>query len=101
MLEDVIIENKQAREMVEMYSQILSRMADTFSSIISNNQNRVMKFLAAITIIIAVPTVIASFFGMNVPVPLAEYPYGFQAVIFIAFVASCTAAYFFWKNQMF
>lgn len=101
LLEDVIIENKQAREMVDMYSQILSRMADTFSSIISNNQNRVMKFLAAITIIIAVPTVIASFFGMNVPVPMAEYSYGFLAVILIAVVASCIAAYFFWKNQMF
>lgn len=101
LLEDVIIENKQAREMVDMYSQILSRMTDAFSSIISNNQNRVMKFLAAITIIIAVPTVIASFFGMNVPVPLSEYPYGFIAVIFIAIIASCIAAYFFWKNQMF
>lgn len=101
LLEDVIIENKQAREMADMYSQILSRMTDAFSSVISNNQNRVMKFLAAITIIIAVPTVIASFFGMNVPVPLAEYNYGFLAVILIAFVASCIAAFFFWKNQMF
>lgn len=101
LLEDVIIENKQAREMVEMYSQILSQMADIFSSIISNNQNRVMKFLAAVTIIIAVPTVIASFFGMNVPVPMAEYSYGFFAVIFIALVASFIAAYYFWKNQMF
>ena len=87
--------------MVDMYSQILSRMTDAFSSIISNNQNRVMKFLAAITIIIAVPTVIASFFGMNVPVPMAEFSYGFIAVILIAFIASCIAAYFFWKNQMF
>lgn len=101
LLEDVIIENKQAREMVEMYSQILSRMADTFSSIISNNQNMVMKFLAAVTIIIAVPTVIASFFGMNVPMPLGENAYGFLIVMGIAFVASCVAAYFFWKNQMF
>ena len=101
LLEDVIIENKQAREMVDMYSQILSRMADTFSSIISNNLNSVMKFLAAVTIIIAVPTVIASFFGMNVPVPLAENSYGFIAVILIAVVASIIAAYFFWKNQMF
>lgn len=101
LLEDVVIENKQALEMVDMYSQILSRMADTFSSIISNNLNSVMKFLAAVTIIIAVPTVIASFFGMNVPVPLAENPYGFLGVIVIALVASCIAAYFFWKNQMF
>ena len=101
LLEDVIIENKQAREMVEMYSQILSQMADIFSSIISNNQNMVMKFLAAITIIIAVPTVIASFFGMNVPVPMEGNSYGFLIVMIIALVASMVAAYIFYKNRMF
>ena len=101
LLEDVIIENKQAREMVEMYSQILSQMADIFSSIISNNQNKVMKFLAAVTIIIAVPTVIASFFGMNVPVPMEGNDYGFLIVMVIAVIASTIASYFFWKNRMF
>ena len=101
LLEDVIIENKQALEMTEMYSQILSRLADTFSSIISNNQNMVMKFLAAMTIIIAIPTVISSFFGMNVPVPLAENAEGFGIVIIIAFIASCVSAYIFWRKRMF
>ena len=101
LLEDVIIENKQAREMVEMYSQILSRIADTFSSIISNNQNMVMKFLATVTIIIAIPTVISSFFGMNVPVPLSENAFGFIIVIFIALIASCTLTYIFWRKHMF
>ena len=101
LLEDVIIENKQAREMVDMYSQILSQMANIFSSIISNNQNMVMKFLAAVTIIIAVPTVIASFFGMNVPVPFEGTNYGFIAVVLIATVASSAAVYYFWKNRMF
>ncbi|MCR5833504.1 MAG: magnesium transporter CorA family protein [Selenomonadaceae bacterium] len=101
LLEDVIIENKQAREMVEMYSQILSQMADIFSSIISNNQNMVMKFLAAMTIIIAVPTVIASFFGMNVPVPLSENHLGFVIVILIAVLASTVAAIIFWRKNMF
>lgn len=101
LLEDVIIENKQAREMVEMYGQILARMADTFSSIISNNQNMVMKFLAAITIIIAVPTVIASFFGMNVPMPFGENEYGFLIVFFIAMSASALAIYIFWRKHMF
>ena len=101
LLEDVIIENKQAREMVDMYSQILSQMANIFSSIISNNQNMVMKFLAAVTIIIAVPTVIASFFGMNVPVPFEGTNYGFLAVVLIATVASSAAVYYFWKNRMF
>ena len=69
LLEDVIIENKQAIEMVEMYSNILMSMSDTFASIISNNLNIVMKFLASITIILAVPTIIFSLWGMNVPVP--------------------------------
>lgn len=101
LLEDVIIENKQAREMVDMYSQILSRIADTFSSIISNNLNMVMRFLTVITVIIAVPTVIASFFGMNVPVPMEGNPYGFLSVIFIAVFASGIAAYIFWKKRMF
>ena len=101
LLEDVIIENKQAREMVEMYSQILSQMADIFSSIISNNQNMVMKFLAAVTIIIAVPTVIASFFGMNVPMPLGENAYGFLIVILIAVTAASFAAFIFYKKRMF
>ncbi len=101
LLEDVIIENKQAREMVEMYSQILSRLADTFSSIISNNQNMVMKFLAAMTIIIAIPTVISSFFGMNVPVPMSENNLGFCIVIVIALIASAISAYIFWRKHMF
>ena len=87
--------------MVEMYSQILSRLADTFSSIISNNQNMVMKFLAAMTIIIAIPTVISSFFGMNVPVPLSENNEGFGIVIIIAVIASSISAYIFWRKHMF
>lgn len=101
LLDDVIIENKQAREMVEMYSQILARLADAFSSIISNNQNMVMKFLAAVTIIIAIPTVVSSFFGMNVPVPFQENVHGFIFVTVIAISFSVISAYFFWRNNMF
>ncbi len=101
LLEDVIIENKQAREMVEMYSTILSRMADTFSSIISNNLNLVMKFLAAMTIILAIPTVVSSFFGMNVPVPFAENAHGFLYVMMIAFSISGFIAYVLWNRDMF
>ena len=101
LLEAVIIENKQAREMVEMYSKILARIADTFSSIISNSQNLVMKFLAAMTIIIAIPTVVSSFFGMNVPVPLADNPNGFLYVMILAFAISITSAYVLWRRDMF
>ena len=101
LLEDVIIENKQAREMVEMYSKILARLADTFSSIMSNNLNQVMKFLAAVTILLAIPTVISSFFGMNVPVPMAENANGF---FFICVLAGSLAAFcglLLWRRDMF
>lgn len=101
LLEDVIIENKQAKEMVEMYSKILARMADTFSSIIANNQNLMMKFLAAMTIIIAIPTVVSSFFGMNVPVPFTDDRYGFFYVMVIASGISIAGAYALWKKDMF
>ena len=101
LLEDVIIENKQAKEMVELYSKILSRMADTFSSIISNNQNLVMKFLAAMTIILAIPTVISSFFGMNVPVPWTDDANAFLYIAIIAFFIAGSSAYVLWRRDMF
>ena len=100
LLEDVIMENKQAREMVEMYSKILSRLADTFASIINNNQNRVMKFLAAVTIIMAIPAVVSSFFGMNVPVPFAEEAHGFLYITEISVAICLVTAYALWKKDM-
>ncbi|ORU01263.1 hypothetical protein D081_0082 [Anaerovibrio sp. JC8] len=101
LLEDVIIENKQAKEMVEMYSKILARLADTFSSIISNNLNQVMKFLAAVTILLAIPTVISSFFGMNVPVPMSESSWAFSYIFGIAGVLVVICGYLLWKRDMF
>lgn len=101
LLEDVIIENKQAKEMVEMYSKILARLADTFSSIISNNLNQVMKFLAAVTILLAIPTVISSFFGMNVPVPMSESTWAFSYIFCIAGVLVVICGYLLWKRDMF
>lgn len=100
-LEDVIIEYKQAIDMVEMYTRILSTMLEVFASIISNNLNRVMKFLAAVTIIMAVPTMISSFWGMNVPVPLTEHNYGFIMVSIFAFTIAFSTAYILWKKRMF
>ncbi len=69
LLEDVIIENKQAIEMATIYSNILSGMMDAFASVISNNLNMVMKTLTSITVVLSIPTMIYSFFGMNVPLP--------------------------------
>ena len=87
-LEDVIVENKQAIEMVDMHRSILEGMMDGFASIINNNLNLVMKFLAAITIILSIPTMLASFWGMNVPVPGAGNPLGFLIVIALSALAT-------------
>ena len=101
LLEDVIIEYKQAVEMVEMYSHILNSMMEVFASIISNNLNLVMKFLATMTIVLAIPTLVSSMWGMNVPVPFANNPWGFAIVLTFALGVSGAAAYLLWKRRMF
>lgn len=101
LLEDVIIENNQAIQMVEMYTNILSGMTDAFASIISNNLNMVMKFLASMTIILAVPTMLASFWGMNVNVPFMHHPFGFIIVLLIATGIAGVSAFVLWKKNMF
>ncbi len=101
MLEDVIVENKQAIEMVDMHRSILEGMMDGFASIINNNLNLVMKFLAAITIILSIPTMLASFWGMNVPVPGSGNPYGFLIVMAISAVATVLTIIYFRKKGMF
>ncbi len=89
LLEDVIIENKQAIEMANIYSSILSSTTEAFASIISNNQNNVMKVLTSVTLVMVIPEIIAGLFGMNVPVPLSEHPYGFWLIIGLI-VGLCT-----------
>lgn len=101
LLEDVIIEYKQAVEMVEMYSHILNSMMEVFASIISNNLNLVMKFLASVTIILAIPTLISGLWGMNVHVPFADSPYGFVIVLALAMLIACVSALLLWKRRMF
>lgn len=93
LLDDLIIENKQAIEMCNIYSNILSGTMDAFASIISNNVNLVMKLLTIITIILTVPTLIASFWGMNVPVPFEKNSLGFWIVVGIAIVVTLGVAF--------
>ena len=91
MLEDVIIENKQAIDMSKIYGNILSSNLNVFETIISNNLNMVMKFLTVVSVIIAVPTVVSSFWGMNVPVPFQENKYGFLIVSIISVIITILA----------
>ncbi len=101
LLDDVIIEYKQAVEMVEMYSHILNSMMEVFASIISNNLKLFMKFLASVTNLLAIPTLISGLWGMNVHVPFADSPYGFAIVVCLAFVVAIGSALFLWKRRMF
>ena len=104
LLEDVIIENKQAIEMANIYSGILSGTLTAFASVISNNLNIVMKFLATVTIVLSIPTMVASFYGMNVNmagVPFAADPYGFWDVILSAVLLSIIVAIIFARKNMF
>lgn len=102
LLEDVIIENKQAIEMANIYSGILSGTMDAFASVISNNLNIVMKFLATVTIVLQIPTMVASFYGMNFDsIPLGSHPYGFFIVTVGAFVLAAIIALFFAKKDLF
>jgi len=101
LLDDVITENRQAIEMTNIASNILSSMMDGFASIISNNLNTVMKFLAAITIILTFPTMVASFFGMNVTLPLQEHPAAFLFTILVSVVFVGLATYIFVKRDWF
>lgn len=101
LLEDVIIENKQAMEMCSIYRNIISSTMDAFASIISNNLNIVMKILTSLTVVLSIPTLFASLWGMNVPVPFQQNPYGFWIVIAITMVASLAAFLVLWRKKMF
>ena len=104
LIEDVIVENKQAIEMANIYSGILNGTMDTFASVISNNQNSVMKFLTTITIVLSIPTMIASFYGMNVKsfsMPFADSEWGFPIVIGISLIISLIIAFIFRKKDLF
>lgn len=101
-LEDVIIENKQAIEMTEIYSNILASTMDFFASVISNNLNIVMKILASVTILLSIPTIISGIFGMNVNVPFGQdNPYGFSIVMAGIIVTCIICAIFLYKKDMF
>lgn len=104
LLEDVIVENKQAIEMANIYSGILSGMTDAFASIISNNLNIVMKVLAIVTIVMSIPTMIFSAYGMNVAsagMPFAQSPYGFWVIVGISLIVSVITTLIFIKCKMF
>jgi magnesium transporter len=101
LLDDVLIENRQAIEMTNIASNILSSMMDAFASIISNNLNVVMKFLASVTILLSIPTIITSYYGMNVILPLANYQHTNLIILAVVFVIVILVSVIFWKKDWF
>ncbi len=99
LLEDVIVENKQAIEMSNIYRDILGGTMDAFASVISNNLNIVMKLLAALTIILTVPTIVFGLWGTNVPVPFEGNPFGFWIVLLIAVVLTGVSVWFMQRKK--
>ena len=101
LMEDAMIENKQAIEMSNIYREILTSMTDTYATIISNNLNDVMKFLAGITIVFSIPTMVASFIGMNVPLgEMGTSNISFVLIIIFSFVLSIIIALILKKKNM-
>jgi len=101
LLEDVIIENKQAIEMCRIYRDIIAGTMDTFASVISNNLNIVMKLLAAITIVMSIPNIVSGFFGMNTGVPFEGQMFGFWIAVGIAALCAGVTAFVLWRKKMF
>ena len=101
LLEDVIVENKQAIEMSKIYSDILSGTMDAYASIISNNLNIVMRFLASVTILLSIPTLITGLIGMNVPIPFQGREWTFYGIIGISLVIIVIVGWWLKKKDMF
>lgn len=97
-LEDAMIENKQAIEMSKIYSDVLNGTMQIYASIVSNNLSNVMKFLTAITIIISIPTLIASIWGMNVKLPFGTHENGFLILMLISAILT-VIVYFILKKK--
>ena len=99
--EEVVIENKQAIEMANIYTSILSGTMDAYASIISNNLNVVIKLLTTVTIILMIPTLVASIYGMNVELPFQHDPFAFLIIVAISALLSALGIGIFWRKQFF
>ena len=101
LLEDAVIELRQAQEMTGIYSNILAGMMDAYASVIANNMNEIMKQLTSISIILMIPTVIASFYGMNVINYLEDNPYGMAILVGISVILSVVGVFLFRRRRFF
>ncbi|MFV8368077.1 magnesium transporter CorA family protein [Flavobacterium sp. LB2R40] len=101
LVEDVEIELRQAQETTSIYSDILTGMMDAYASVISNNMNTIMKQMTSISIILMIPTLIASLYGMNVPNDLQDNRYGIWIVISVSVLLSAFGVFLFKRKRWF
>ena len=104
LLEDTLIETQQAIEMAGIYENVLNAMTETTASIINNNQNTIMKTLALMTMILDIPTVIFSAYGMNFQndwLPLNGLPHASWYIVFIAASMSAAVVIYFFRKKWF
>jgi magnesium transporter len=100
-LEDLIVDISQGLEMANIYTNILSSTLDAFASIIANNQNEVLKRLSVITIVLTFPVLVASIYGMNVPIPYQSSPHAFWIPIIFSLGISLVIGWFFLRKKLF
>ena len=100
-LDDLVVETSQALEMANTYTNILVSSLDAFASIISNNLNNVLKRLTSITIILSLPALVTSIYGMNVPIPGQNWPHSFYVPLIISLVLSIIISAYFMKKKWF
>lgn len=99
LIEDVNIEMNQAREMTQIYANILDSTMDTYANLINNNMNRVMRLLTSLNMIIMLPTLVASLFGMNLVNGMESSSWGFIVAIAISVLITVIGWYYFKKRQ--
>lgn len=103
LLDDVLIENQQSIEMTQIYRDIIKGTRELMSTVIDNRLNNIMKYLAAITIVMSIPTIISGLYGMNVSgkwMPLSETPYGFLIICILTLLISILVALILKKRKM-
>ncbi|MDR1932851.1 MAG: magnesium transporter CorA family protein [Spirochaetales bacterium] len=101
LIDEVVTENRQAIEMANIYSNILSGMMDAFASVISNNLNVVMKQLTSISLILMLPTLIASIYGMNVVLPFQDHPFAFAGTLAVSGALAIISIIIFRRKRFF
>lgn len=101
LLHDIKVVSNQATTMVHEADQMISHLSEVFSSVISNNLNNIMKVLTSLTIILTIPTIIGGLWGMNIPLPFDEHPFGFVFLILLTIIISLVTAFWLKKKDYF